>query len=97
MLPKIKKKGAVVLGVSKDTIAKHCKFRDKHGLTFPLLSDVDGKVIAAYGAWGEKIMYGQKKLGIIRSTVIIGGDGKVKKLFPKVKVAGHAEEVLASL
>lgn len=97
MLPKLKKKGAVVLGVSKDTVEKHCKFRDKYGLTFPLLSDVAGAVIEAYGAWGEKVLYGQKKMGIIRSTVIIGPDGKVKKVFPKVKVDGHAAEVLAAV
>jgi peroxiredoxin Q/BCP len=96
-LPKIKKKGGVVYGVSKDSIARHCKFRDKYGLTFPLLSDETGKVIEAYGAWGEKTLYGKKSMGIIRSTVIISPDGKIKKHFPKVKVDGHADEVLAVL
>jgi peroxiredoxin Q/BCP len=96
-LPKLKKKNAVVLGVSKDSIASHCKFRDKYGLTFPLLSDPDGKMIEAYGAWGEKNMYGRKMMGIIRSTVIIDADGKIVKVFPKVKAAGHAEEVVATL
>jgi peroxiredoxin Q/BCP len=93
----LKKKNAVVLGVSKDSIASHCKFRDKYKLNFPLLSDPDGEVLEKYGAWGEKLLYGKKSMGIIRSTVVIGPDGKIKKLFPKVKVDGHAEEVLASL
>jgi peroxiredoxin Q/BCP len=93
----LKKKNAVVLGVSKDSVASHCKFRDKYALNFPLLSDPDGKVIEAYGAWGEKTLYGKKSMGVIRTTVIIGPDGKVKKIFPKVKVDGHADEVLAAI
>jgi peroxiredoxin Q/BCP len=93
----LKKKNAVVLGVSKDSIASHCKFRDKYSLNFALLSDPDGKVLEKYGAWGEKVMYGKKMMGIIRSTVVIGPDGKIRKLFPKVKVDGHADEVLAAL
>jgi peroxiredoxin Q/BCP len=96
-LPRLKRKNAVVLGVSRDSVASHCKFRDKYGLTFPLLSDPEGAVIQAYGAWGEKSLYGRKSLGIIRTTVVIDADGKVAKVFPKVKVAGHAEEVLAVL
>ena len=95
--PKLKKKGAVVLGVSRDSIASHCRFRDQQGLNFRLLSDPDAKAIKAYGAWGEKNMYGKKTEGIIRSTVIIDEDGKVAKVFPKVKVAGHVDEVLDSL
>lgn len=91
------KKNAVVLGVSKDSIASHCKFRDKQSLNFPLLSDEKGEVIEKYGAWGEKNMYGKKMMGIIRTTVVIGTDGKVKKVFPKVKVDGHVEAVLAAL
>lgn len=94
---KIKKKGAVVLGVSKDSSASHVKFKDKYGLPFPLLSDEDLKVIKAYGAWGERSMYGRKFMGIIRTTVVVGPDGKIKALFPKVKVAGHTDEVLAVL
>jgi peroxiredoxin Q/BCP len=93
----LKKKNAVVLGVSKDSIASHCKFREKYKLNFPLLSDPDGEVLEKYGAWGEKVLYGKKSMGIIRSTVVIGPDGKIKKLFPKVRVDGHAEEVLAAL
>lgn len=91
------KRGAVVLGISRDSIASHCRFRDKHALSFPLLSDPDAKVIAAYGAWGEKSMYGKKSMGIVRTTVIVGPDGTVKKVFPKVKVAGHVAAVLAAL
>lgn len=96
-LPKLAKLGAVVLGVSKDSTASHCKFRDKYGLKFPLLSDPEGTTIEKYGAWGEKNLYGKKSMGIIRSTVIIGKDGKVAKVFPKVKVAGHDEAVLEAL
>jgi len=96
-LPKLKKAGAVVLGVSKDSIASHCKFRDKFELTFPLLTDADGKVMEAYGAWGEKVMYGKKMLGVIRSTVLIGKDRKVIRHWPKVSVKGHVEQVLAEV
>ena len=96
-MPKLKKKNTVVLGVSKDSIASHCKFRDKYGLTFPLLSDPEQKMIDAYGAWGEKNMYGKKMMGIIRSTVIVNPEGKVHKVFPKVKPPEHAAEVLAAI
>ena len=94
---KLDKLGAAVVGVSRDTIESHCKFRDKYGLGFPLLSDPDKKVIEAYGAWGEKNMYGKKSMGILRTTVIIGPDGKVQKIFPRVKVAGHVDKVLAAI
>jgi peroxiredoxin Q/BCP len=96
-MPKLKKLGAVVLGVSKDSIASHCKFRDKFGLTFPLLTDADGKVMEKYGAWGEKVMYGRKMEGIIRSTVLIGKDGKVLQHWPKVSAKGHAAAVTEAL
>ncbi|MCA9657932.1 MAG: peroxiredoxin, partial [Myxococcales bacterium] len=96
-LPRIKAKNAVVFGVSKDNIASHCKFRDKYGLTFPLLSDPSAKVIKAYGAWGKKNMYGKISEGIIRSTVVVGTDGKVAKHFPRVKVEGHVDAVLEAL
>ena len=96
-VPALKKLGAVVLGVSKDSIASHCKFRDKYKLTFPLLSDPDGKTLEAYGAWGDKVMYGKKMKGIIRSTVLIGGDGKVAKHWPKVSVKGHVADVIESV
>jgi peroxiredoxin Q/BCP len=93
-MPALKKLGVVVFGVSKDSIASHCKFRDKYDLAFPLLSDPDGKVLEAYGAWGDKVMYGKKLKGIIRSTVLIGKDGKVAKHWPKVSVKGHAAAVV---
>lgn len=89
--------GAVVLGVSKDSIASHCKFRDAQNLNFALLSDPDGKTLEAYGAWGEKTLYGKKSMGIIRSTAVIGPDGKVVAHFPKVKVDGHVEAVIAAI
>jgi thioredoxin-dependent peroxiredoxin len=93
----LKKKKAVVLGVSRDSVKSHCSFRDKYDLNFPLLSDPDGKVIRAYGAWGEKNMYGKKTEGLIRTTVVIGPDGKVTKVFPRVKVDGHVEKVLDAI
>jgi peroxiredoxin Q/BCP len=91
------RRSAVVLGVSRDSIASHCRFRDKHSLNFTLLSDPDAKVIARWGAWGEKNMYGNKSMGIVRTTVVVGPDGRVRRVFPRVKVAGHVEAVLASL
>ena len=93
----LQKLGAVVYGISKDTIASHCKFRDKYGLKFPLLTDADGKVMEAYGAWGDKVMYGKKMKGIIRSTVVIGKDGKVVKHWPRVSVKGHVADVVATV
>jgi peroxiredoxin Q/BCP len=94
-LPELHALGAEVLGVSKDTIDSHCKFADKLGLAFPLLSDPDGKMIESYGAWGEKNMYGRTSMGIFRTTVVIGKDGRVVKIFPKVRVKGHVDKVLA--
>jgi peroxiredoxin Q/BCP len=94
---KLKKRGAVVLGVSPDSAASHQKFIAKFSLPFPLLVDADHAVAEKYGAWGEKSLYGRKYLGIIRSTFLIDEGGKLKKIWPKVKVAGHNEEVLAAL
>ena len=85
---------AVVLGISKDSIASHCKFRDKYSLTIPLLADESGATIAAYGAWGKKNMYGNISEGIIRSTFLIDEIGTVIKEWRGVKVAGHVEAVL---
>lgn len=96
-LPKLAKLGAAVVGVSKDSTASHCKFRDKYALEFPLLSDPDTAVIQKYGAWGEKNMYGKKSMGIVRTTVIVGPDGKVNKVWRRVKVDGHVDAVLAAL
>ncbi|MGX1196620.1 thioredoxin-dependent thiol peroxidase [Parvibaculum sp. MBR-TMA-1.3b-4.2] len=88
------KAGTVVLGVSKDSIQKHCNFRDKHDLTVRLISDEDGTMIDAYGAWQEKSLYGRKFMGIVRSTLLLDEKGVVRRVWPKVKVKGHAEEVL---
>lgn len=96
-LADFEKRGAKVVGISRDTIASHCKFRDAQELTFPLLSDRDAKVHEAYGAFGEKTMYGKKVLGALRTTVIVSPEGKVARVFPSVKVPGHAEAVLAAL
>jgi peroxiredoxin Q/BCP len=96
-LPELAELGAVVLGVSKDSIASHCKFRDKYALTFPLLADPDTKMMATYGAWGDKVLYGKKSKGIIRSTVLIDRDGNVAKHWPKVSVKGHVDDVVAAV
>lgn len=96
-LARLRRKGAVVLGVSPDTLASHERFRKQQRLNFPLLADPDKAVAKRYGAWGEKVMYGKKVKGIIRSTFVIGGDGVVRKVFPRVKVDGHVEEVLRAL
>jgi peroxiredoxin Q/BCP len=88
--------GAVVLGISKDTVAKHDKFRDKHSLGVALLSDADSDVCERYGVWVEKSMYGKTYLGIERATFLIDGSGKVARAWRKVKVPGHVDEVLAA-
>lgn len=93
----VKRSGAVVLGVSPDSAVSHQKFKAKYSLPFPLLADQDHKVAEAYGAWGEKSMYGRKYQGILRTTFLIGKDGKVARVFEKVKPKGHAAEVLAAL
>lgn len=86
--------GAVVMGISKDSVASHEKFRDKHGLTVPLLSDAESEVCETFGVWKEKSMYGKKFMGIERSTFLIDGEGRIAREWRKVKVPGHAEEVL---
>lgn len=96
-LAKFKKKNVVVLGVSKDSVESHGKFRDKNKLNFSLLSDKEGEVCESYGVWKEKSMYGRKYMGIERSTFVIGPDGKIQKIFSKVKVPGHVDEVLKSI
>jgi peroxiredoxin Q/BCP len=94
----LQKLGAVVLGVSADNAESHKKFAAKYKLPFPLLSDPDRKVMQAYGAYGEKVLYGKKTVGVIRSTVWIGPDGKVKKHWKRVSdAAAHPEQVLAAL
>lgn len=89
-----KKLDASVLGVSRDGVASHSKFRDKYGLKVALGSDEEGKACQAYGVWVEKSMYGKKYMGIERSTFLIDGKGIVRRVWRKVKVPGHAQEVL---
>ena len=91
------KAGAVVVGVSRDTAAKHGKFREKYGLNVLLGADEDGSVTEAYGVWVEKTLYGRQYMGIERATFLIGPDGVIRQVWRKVKVAGHAESVLAAL
>ena len=93
----IKKKGAVVLGVSVDSAKSHDKFADKFKLPFTLVSDEDKKIVQAYGVWGEKSFMGRKYQGTHRVTFLIGSDGRIKKIWPQVKPEEHAEEVLAAL
>jgi peroxiredoxin Q/BCP len=88
--------GTWILGVSKDDPKSHAKFTGKYGLKVKLASDLDGSVCAAFGTWGEKSLYGRKYLGIERATFLIDRDGTVARIWRKVKVAGHAEEVLAA-
>ena len=90
-------KGAVVAGISPDSISSHKKFMEKHSIPYPLLSDEDRQSALAYGAYGEKTMYGKKSMGIIRSTFLIDEKGVVKKAWRGVKVAGHVDEVLEAL
>jgi peroxiredoxin Q/BCP len=92
-----KKSKAVILGVSKDSVARHTKFKEKYELNFPLLSDESGEVCEAYGVWKEKSLYGKKFMGIERTTFIINPLGKIEKIFNKVKVKGHLEEVLSEI
>jgi peroxiredoxin Q/BCP len=96
-LPQFEKRDTVVLGVSPDGVASHRRFRDKHGLNFPLLAASDHSVAEAYGAWGKKKMYGREYEGVLRSTVIIGPDGRVERVYSKVKPGGHAEQILQEL
>jgi peroxiredoxin Q/BCP len=90
------KAGAEVIGVSRDTVAKHEKFVAKHKLGVALGADEDGAVTEAYGVWQEKSLYGRKYMGIMRATFLIDGDGVIRRTWPKVSVKGHAEEVLAA-
>lgn len=91
--PEFEELDAVILGVSPDPVAKHQKFKEKYDLPFPLLSDEEKKVLEKYGVWQEKSMYGRKYMGVVRTTVVIDEKGRVMKIFPKVKVKGHVEEV----
>ena len=90
------KAGVSVVGVSADPVKKQDAFKAKHSLATPLASDESHEMLTAYGVWGEKSMYGRKYMGINRTTVLIGTDGRIARIWPKVKSPGHAEEVLAA-
>ncbi len=96
-LSSLKKKGAVLLGVSADSVESHARFAAKYSLSFPLLSDGTKEMLKAYGVWKEKSLYGRKFMGIERTTFVIDEAGKISHIFPKVKVDGHVNEVLAVL
>lgn len=96
-LSAIKKKGAVIIGVSADSVASHKKFAKKYDLSFPLVSDENKEVVEKYGVWQEKSMYGRKYMGIVRTTFVIDEKGLITHIFPKVNVDGHTEEVLNAL
>ena len=96
-LAQLKRKGAVVLGVSPDSVSSHQKFKKDHGLNFPLISDAEKKLAQSYGVWKEKSLYGRKYMGIERTTFLIDEQGNIEKIWPKVQVDGHFEEVLSSL
>lgn len=91
------KKNAVIIGISPDAVKSQARFKGKFDLPFTLLADVDKSAANAYGVWQEKNMYGKKVMGIVRSTFIIDEEGKIEKIFSKVKAQGHAEEVLSLL
>ena len=93
----MQKTGAVLLGISPDTPKAQKKFQEKFDLPFTLLADADKKVAEAFGVMKEKNMYGKKVMGIVRTTFLIGPDGKIKHIFDKVKPEGHADEVLAAI
>lgn len=95
--PRLTKANTVIIGVSPDTSGAQAKFKQKFDLPFSLLADVNHEAAEAYGVWKEKSMYGKKFMGVDRTTFVIAPDGTVKKIFPKVKVEGHAEEVLAAI
>ncbi len=97
LLAQFRALGAEVFGISKDTIESHRKFREKHGLSVPLLSDAEGHTCEDYGVWGEKKMYGRTFEGITRSTFLIDGEGKIARAWRKVRPKGHAAEVLEAV
>lgn len=95
--PQFEKAGAVVIGVSPDSAKKHDKFKAKHQIGIDLVADEERKALEAYGVWTEKTMYGRKYMGVERSTFLIGADGKIARIWRKVKVPGHATEVLEAV
>ena len=96
-ISKIQEKGALVFGVSADSVESHQKFKEKYQLNFPLLSDEDKKIVQDYGVWKEKSMYGRTFMGINRTTFLINEEGRIQRIFPKVNVEIHYDEVLAAL
>lgn len=94
---RFREQGADILGVSPDSVASHDAFRDKHGLTVALASDESTEMLQAYGVWVEKSMYGRNYMGVERTTFLIGPDGVIQRVWPKVSVPGHAEEVLEAV
>jgi peroxiredoxin Q/BCP len=97
MFPRFKKMDAVVIGISRDSVASHDKFKKKYELPFALASDDKGKVTEDYGVWVQKSMYGRKYMGIERATFLIDEKGKIEQIWHKVKVPGHADEVLKAV
>ena len=97
LYPQFREKGAVILGVSKDTVASHKKFEEKYGLPFPLLSDTELSVIKAYDVWKEKVNYGKVTMGTVRTTYLIDENGVIAKAFDKVKAAENPAQMLAAL
>ena len=95
--PQFIEKGAVVLGISKDSVASHKKFEEKYGLPFTLLADPELKVIQAYDVWKEKMNYGKLSMGVVRTTYLIDEEGKIAKAFDKVKAADNPEQMLGEL
>jgi peroxiredoxin Q/BCP len=96
-LARFDEKNVVVLGISPDSVESHRKFKAKFELPFPLLADEDHKIAEAYGAWGEKSLYGRKFMGIIRSTFVIDEKGRISAVYGKVKVTGHVDQLLAAV
>ena len=97
LYPQFREKGAVILGVSKDTVASHKRFEEKHGLPFTLLSDVEKEVIQTYDVWKEKKLYGKVSMGVVRTTYLIDENGVIVKAFDKVKAADNPAQMLAEL
>jgi len=94
---RFKSKGVVILGVSTDDVESHRKFAEKYSLPFTLLSDTKKEVVRKYGVWGEKSLYGRRFMGTLRTTFVIDEEGFIQHIFPKVRVEGHAEEILEKL
>ena len=96
-MAQLESRGAAVIGISGDSVEKQAKFREKYGLNMPLLADTNKEVARTYGVFKEKVMYGKRVMGLERTTFIIGKDGRIRRIFSKVKFDGHVEEVLAAL